>query len=363
MRKRLPAPKGYIFTQFWIFYIFVTTVGLFYNHLFLLGISGTISQTSFDVAAFLIVTIIIYLLENKARNDPKEFEALVWKVYVAQFLAFAVLHVLSYGAGSIAGIPLRHYTSFTPFVNNVHQTAMLLCVLPFLGLFFLQTQPRFLVKVFLLVSILWYSVMAMETGSTKASLGLVVGGAVAVMHIIFYSFKHRGQKILTTITLAAALATFFVLNLDELMLQAGVFFLEADPHEARAFLYTAGLEHATHSLLIGYGPGPQILYGDGTYWDVHQTFLAVLLQGGLVAIIAFFLFLSSVMRRVFQNPFLLAGFASLMIYAMGGDILRRVPMWIFLLTVFYLTPTMRRREPPPETPIAQKGGLLREIKH
>ena len=354
----VPWDKRYVFTRFWLAYIVVTIVGMFYNHLFLLSASGTISAMLFDLTAYLIVTVIVYLVETKALNDPEGFERLALNAYVVQFLAFAGLHVLSYSTGSIAGLPLRNYHFFTPLADNVHQTAMLLCALPFLGLYFLRTRPSLKIKLLLLISAGWYGVMALETGSTKAYLGLLVGGIVAVVHVIFYSFGYKSQRVLVTLVLIGLVASIFLLNFDEIMGRAAFSFGEADPADARAYMYSEGLEHAMESPLIGFGPGPHILYTGGKYWDVHQTFLAILIQGGLVALTMFIVLLSFVARRAFQNPFLFAGFASVMIYATGGDILRRAPMWIFLLMIFYLAPSLRRTETQAETVpdrISQQG--------
>jgi hypothetical protein len=354
----LPWGKGYVFTRFWLAYIAVTTVGMYYNHLFLGSASGTISQMLFDLAAYLIVTVIVYLLETKALNDPEGFERLAWNAYVAQFLAFAGLHVLSYGVSSIAGLPLRYYQFFSPLVDNLHQAAMVLCSLPFLGMFFFRTRPSLMMKLLLLISAVWYGVMAFETGSTKAFLGLLVGCLVAGVHVIFYSFGYRSQRALITIALIGVVVTIFALNFDEVIGRASVFFVEADPSDARAYLYSKGLKHAMDSPLIGFGPGPHILYIGGKYWDVHNTFLAALLQGGLVALMIFIVFLGFVVRRTFQNPFLLSGLASVMIYTTGGDILRRAPIWIFLLTIFYLATSLRQTDTQAKTvsdQITQQG--------
>lgn len=341
-KLRLPVLKGYLFTRFWLTYISVVSIGMFYNHLFLGSVSGTISQMLFDLVAFLIVTVIVYLLETKALTDPDGFARLAWNVYIAQFLAFAVLHVLSYGTSSIAGMPLRVYTSFTPLVNNVHQTAMLLCSLPFLGMFFFRTRPGLSIKLLLLISVAWYCVMALETGSTKAFLGLLVGGLIAGVHVFFYFFRSWRLRIFSTIVLIGLVSTIFALNLDEIVSSSMILFSEADPADARAYLYNKGLEHWLNSPLVGYGPGPHILYSGGTFWDVHQTFISILLQGGLVAMMIFVVFVSFVFRSTFRNPFLFAGLASTLVYATGGDILRRAPMWIFLLTIFYLAKSLER---------------------
>ena len=86
------------------------------------------------------MAVIVYLLEYKALTDPGGFRGLAWNVYRLQFLAFAGLHIVSYFQPNILGLPLRYYVYFTPLVENVHQTAMLLCSLPFLGLFFFTDQ-------------------------------------------------------------------------------------------------------------------------------------------------------------------------------------------------------------------------------
>ena len=343
-RMRLPGLKGFLFTKFWMAYIAMTVVGAFYNHLFLGSVSGEISLMLFDLIAFLVVAVIVYLLEYKALTDPGGFRGLAWNVYRLQFLAFAGLHIVSYFQPNILGLPLRYYVYFTPLVENVHQTAMLLCSLPFLGLFFLQTKEGLMIKTLLLISFVWYGVMAFETGTSKAGLGFILGGFVALT-MALYSSMNKVFRLSAIVVLISVSTSVFMWRYEEILGILTTAFSDADPASARAILYSKGLEHALNSIFVGYGPGPHIQFVSGIYSDVHQTFLAIFLQGGLIALTMFLVFLALVLRRVVLNPYLIGGLASTMIYMTGGDILRRAPMWIFLLTIFYLARSLRRIKP------------------
>lgn len=333
---RLTIPNGLVFSKFWLAFICVSSFGAFYNHLFLGSMTGTISQMLFDLSAYILILLIVFLLETKAHWNPGAFKNLVWRTYIVQFVAFSGLHVLSYFTSSIAGLPLRYYSFFAPLVENLHQTAMLLCTLPFLGLYYMRTRSGIAVKAFCFVSVVWYSIMALETGSTKAAMGLVVGALAVGVHSALYSNGTNRQKLIISFFLIAVFILLLGFNSDELQKLAVSFFIEADPSDIRRFLYFQGLKHSQDSILIGFGPGPHIKYDGDRFWDVHQTFLAVLLQGGLIGILLFLTLLWILARRTFQNPFLFAVFSSAMVYATGGDILRRIPIWILLVFVFYL---------------------------
>ena len=92
--------------------------------------------------------------------------------------------------------------------------------------------------------------------------------------------------------------------------------------------------------MFGRGPGSHIEV-DWEFIDAHQTFLTVLLQSGFMGLGVLVVFLARVFRSTLYSPGLFAAFAALMVYAAGGDILRRLPAWVCLFVILYWSRELR----------------------
>ncbi|MFM8579021.1 MAG: hypothetical protein ACKOCN_09510, partial [Planctomycetaceae bacterium] len=94
--------------------------------------------------------------------------------------------------------------------------------------------------------------------------------------------------------------------------------------------------------VIGYGPGPHITLAGDTFWDAHNTFLTVFLQGGICAVA---LFAVTLIRVGFGSSipfFLLGALSAIGVYVLGGDVLRRLPTWLMVVGILFLSRQARR---------------------
>jgi len=96
--------------------------------------------------------------------------------------------------------------------------------------------------------------------------------------------------------------------------------------------------------LVGYGPGPHILGLDevGKFSDAHNSFITLGLQAGLPGIILVAVLFAGFIKRAYFNPWLMGALASFAVYLSGGDILRRIPIWIILIMFVYLSQHERK---------------------
>ena len=86
---------------------------------------------------------------------------------------------------------------------------------------------------------------------------------------------------------------------------------------------------------MGFGPGPHLYY-DADFWDAHQTILSLLLQSGIVGGCLFLFSSAYYIKTIRQNYLILSATIPILVYMLGGDILRRLPIWLLLIFFYYL---------------------------
>jgi ABC-type arginine transport system permease subunit len=103
---------------------------------------------------------------------------------------------------------------------------------------------------------------------------------------------------------------------------------------ARGVLYSKGVMIGLTSPIFGLGPGGHI-FNDKMFYDAHQTQLTIFLQAGLCGLIFYLLLMFKIIRAYSYSSALLACLCAISIYSFGGDILRRLPIWLILLLIYY----------------------------
>lgn len=319
----------FVLTKFWLLYLTLSTVGLAANQLLYSNQTGTSRQIIFDGAAYTFILLACYTFERLATHSSFDVRRFAKNVFTWSTLVFLLLFVASFFTSSLFGLPLKYYDYFVPWAENLHQISMTLVPLPFLGIAIVAATPDVRKKALLFILSVLAGVMAVRTGSSKALLAMYAG--VFVMSYS-YSLIKLGRGKLVQVNLAfGVLALLIIASADWVRITERLF-EENDVGGVRDYLYGHAMDLGLESLLVGRGPGAHILF-QGSYMDAHQSFLTALLQAGVFGAIAFAVLLVRIGRRVLYNPPLLAALSGLVIYAAGGDILRRLPAWIMLFII------------------------------
>lgn len=337
-RTRIGGPLAPL-VQFWAFYLFAISLGFFYNAFLLQFDSGTLSGAAFDFFSYVFILSVLLVLGDGRIYLGTSPERFFKNVFLIWTITFVVLYVLSRQTEQILGLPLRYYTYFSPLVENVHQAAMLTCAMPFIVFYLASRTPKWSSKTILAVAGLLFAAMAIESGSTKALMGLVVGLVATALFYLWGSLaKTMASRALVLALLVAATAMTVFLKWDYATALAINFFLDNDGSGARENLYGLGLELGLNTPVFGRGPGPHISYaGDGDYSDAHNTVLTVFLQGGVLGLVAVVLCLKRFFRLMSAQYFLVGAVCAVGMYLLGGDILRRLPIWILIAGVLYFS--------------------------
>ncbi|MFW2342854.1 O-antigen ligase family protein [Brevundimonas sp.] len=326
--------------QFWVAYIIVIVFGFAFN-LFVLGYnSGTLSGAAFDISSYLIILAAVLLLGDERIYHGDSPHVFFRELFSLWAIAYSLLYIISLFTPQVLGFPLKYYNNFSPLVENVHQAAMVTAAMPFI-MWHLASMGRVAFRLFCVISGGLFMIMALQSGSTKALVAVFVGSVVSASLLAFGVLMRRSSVLLRVaaiICVGVLGASLLVANADYIYPMAVQFFQNNDGSSAREGLYTIGFNHALDSIIFGYGPGPHISYDlGGEFSDAHNTALTIILQGGILAIVISIVAAMAVIRRTASSAFLVGALSSISMYLIGGDILRRLPIWIIVVGVLYLS--------------------------
>lgn len=326
-----------VFYQLWCGFLFVSVLGIASNILFQHLPSGRPGTMAFDLSAYIFIFGSIVLIGDHSIRDLEFSVRFFRRLFNYWAFTYTALYGLSFSTDSIFGLPLRYHQYFSPLVENVHQASSITCAMGFVMLYTGLTAPQLHVKVLSFFAAILFVKMALDSGSTKAMLGVLVGALVSASNLLLYRASGQGRAVLNFIALIIILSLAAVITYrytDELIDLAKLFFTENDGAGARESLYLVGFNHAMDSFLVGYGPGSHTPYGAG-FSDAHNTILTVFLQTGLLGVIVFSRFIVQLLKGSFSNFALIGATSAVGMYFLGGDILRRLPIWIILMGIWF----------------------------
>jgi O-antigen ligase len=323
--------KFFYVTKFWLLYLFISIFGLGYNVLILGHETGTIDGMLFDFAAYTALLFSSFILEYNIIARRVNTYVFLKYVFLSFSIVLASLYITSFFTPTIFGLPLKYYDYFAPLVKNLHQVSMLIPPLAFIGIKIFRQERGGLLKGFILALIILDIVMALSTGSTKAMLGIIVGSGVFVAMLLLVKFGRTMKYLILLFTSILAIVILIQMNFGEFLVKG---FEDADPAGARSYFYAHALEIGSNSFLVGHGTGAHIDHA-GKFWDAHQTYLTVFLQTGILGLVLFVWLSLYTVHNVVIHPSLLAATMAILIYALGGDILRRLPIWFILIFLFH----------------------------
>jgi len=322
----------FIFSKFWIYFLILSIIGFYYNILILNHETGTFESFLFDFSAYIIIFLSCNSMEVYDKYKGIQFEKVFKAIFLCSSVLFGTLFLISMRMDNIFGFPLNYYDYFSPLSNNIHQTAMFLVPMPFIGLFVIEKEKRKYKKLIYLFLIISLVPVIIAIGSFKSVIGLVAG-------LFFYLFLktsnsiNKGIKFIIVLIIAFSSMLSILTNNQLLFSFLLQFFVDNDGGGGRAFLYEKGISLGMSSFLFGRGSGAHIFNGL-KFYDAHQSFLTIFLQTGIFGLLLFVNLFYNLFKKIAKIPSLFAAFFTIVIYALGGDILRRLPIWILLILIY-----------------------------
>jgi O-antigen ligase len=212
---------------------------------------------------------------------------------------------------------------------------MAIAPLPFIGLKIFVNEKRIVHKILILALIASNIIIANKTGSAKVIIGFVVGLVIFMLILILKTVSKKEIRFFLVFILLLSLLIGSFLFTDVIIESFQEIFISNDIGGARESIYTSSILIIQESPIVGFGPGQHAEISFDQFLDAHQSFLTIALQGGLIALL-FYIFLHfKIVKSCLNDPFILGSYTGIFIYALGGDIIRRLPMWIFLILFYY----------------------------
>lgn len=328
-----------IFYQFWSIFLIISLFGLYFNNFFLYKPSSTFVQMLFDLFSYIFILITVITVGHYGANQPNFSQTFFKKLFIYWGFIFVILFAISFYTPVIFGLPLRYHEYFSPLVENVHQAAMVTSAMTYIMLFLSIKSNNLYSKLLFLITSILFCIMAITSGSTKAILGIVLGTIMSILIVLTYRNTGRYKIYINVASFfisTALLLTIISLYSNEITFLAIQFFTESDGSGARGVLYKDGLIHGLNSPLVGHGPGAHVPYKN-RFWDAHNSTLTIFLQSGILGVLLYVWFNIKMIFKVTINFALFGAITAIGMYILGGDVLRRLPIWIMLLGLCYFS--------------------------
>jgi hypothetical protein len=327
----VPVNREYVFSRFWALYFLLAILGFVNNKILNLD-TGTLNGAVFDAASYLVLFISCLAIEKRFIYFRESAYLYLKASYIYFMITIFFLYVLSLITSSIAGFPLRYYQYFAPLVDNLHQTAMILTPMPFVGIYLIGKERSRAMRALIIILIFVSLIMIDDTGSFKAKLGVVVGSVGYLLTIAVGNMSRRSKTIMSMFV--GFLVVGFVINIDlKGILQT--IFDKNDLYGGRAYLYSYAVVLIKESWLLGRGFGGHIFLFD-KYYDAHQTLLTVFMQTGFIGAVFFLRLFYKILKKSFRHSAPITGAVlSVVVYTSGGDVMRRLPIWFVLILLYY----------------------------
>ncbi len=336
LRLNFWANDWFIFTKFWLVFLLLSMIGFAYNTVILNLASSTLSSMMFDGMAYLLVAVICFCLELFVYNyRDVDLWIVLEKVYYLSSVSMLVLYVSSFFTSSIFGFGLMYWDHFRPLATNIHHVSMSIAPLPFLGVKMLFEKRSVVQKSVLAGLVVSNVITGMSTGSTKITLSFIAGLVALLVFLVPSKIANRKFRVVYAVFFMLILLVVASFCAEQIATYAVEFFRTEDLGSGREVLYTSSVHKILRSPIVGYGPGAHGEYWQGRYSDAHQSFLTVALQGGLLALVAYIYLQYAIFKKCSIVPFILSAYTGLLVYALGGDIVRRLPMWMFLVLSYH----------------------------
>jgi hypothetical protein len=328
---KVPVNREYIFSRFWVLYFLLAILGFINNRILNLN-TGTLPGAVFDAASYLVLLISCLAIEKRFVFFRESAYLYLKASYLYFMITILFLYVLSLFTSSIAGFPLRYFQYFAPLVDNLHQTAMILTPMPFVGIYLIGKERGRAMRTLIIILIFMSLIMIDDTGSFKAKLGVVVG---FIGYLLTIAVGNRSQRSKTIITMfIGVFVVGFVINIDMKEIFQ-TFFDKNDLYGGRAYLYSYAVVLIKESWLLGRGFGGHIFLFD-KYYDAHQTLLTVFMQTGFIGAVFFLRLFYKILKKSFRHSAPITGAVlSVVVYTSGGDVMRRLPIWFVLILLYY----------------------------
>ena len=324
LKKRQTTPEQihlqHIVINFWMVLFSSLLLGTMMN---LLTMQRGLSFRTF--AAYLFSAFVSYSIVRC--YDEKFVQSIVKATIVIGAILFFTLCIYAkYKSKELFGLELMYYHRFCGGAKNPNQLALFLVPIPFIAIHFasdaLDVKNLRAAIGWMLIGVACVYV-GIQTNSDAIVGAWVIGIAYYVYRIAFQKLRVWERMLILFLIFAVMLSVFH----KEIVYIISNWFSGLDGDGSRAALWRSGLESALDSLFMGYGPGA---YGLSNY-EIHNTYLDILTQGGLIAFVDFLYLLICDFRASHKTILRCTSLVSLCAFLMGHFALRQPVLFLYII--------------------------------
>lgn len=293
------------------------------------GIILNQNQDSFhDLIAyfFSFSLIIILLVLNKI-----DFEILIKYLYCIGFysqMIFFIAYLLNVEV-------VKYGERFTSWSENPNQLAMLLLILPFLGLKLCKDSKGISRKLAYIISV----VLIVTMGVSSMSDALLVSWTfIVALYLIFFvsSIKTKSLVLLYgKLIVIIGIPAVILFNLTTIEVILSKIYAEGNQGNVRFQLWENGLFSFFKSFLLGYGPG-SFSSNNVITMEAHNTYIDLTTNFGMLGLVSLILLqVFSLSKAYISKQYALTGLIiAMMIFSVFHHLGRQPIYWLVFIMIF-----------------------------
>ncbi len=315
---------------FWIIYFILLLFGYSISQYF--GLESNLDYILHDIFAYIFIFMIVLLFFHFLKILGREkilyyFEVIIY--FSVLFYLFIFLFALLFPEFELNfRYPLL--VRSIGLSNNPNQPALYFSVIPFLWIYFVLKYKYYDIK----FNILFFLLILLITYSFKSDsnfLGYV--GSICICLILYFFEKAKIYIKLFLIILILIILIICIINFNEIAYK-----LDGESYHGRLELILNAFYHFDKIVYFGFGPGPHSFQSyDNNLWEVHNNFIDVFTQVGILGVILFLYINFYIAKGLFKNKeyILFMGFISLVIFT-NFHFTFRQPIFWFFMCFFYI---------------------------
>jgi len=324
-----------LITKFWYIFIFLVTIGTLFGNAIITQRAIEIDEFFTYVFFTLFITSLVTFFDG---NNNVQF--ILKRIYWLDLIFFTFLFLYgTYVGQSIFGMKLWFAgVRFTGGALNPHQFAYTSAPMVIAGLYLASEKNSFLNKFLTYASVIPFFVMSTATFSAT----LTATFAILFFLFIFLSLMNdkNSQRRTKKIIIFSILIIIIILLSAENLYEIFINFVYSDPNGPGRFeLWYASINTWKLSPIVGLG-----LYGSagaerGIRSEAHNTYFQLLLNSGIIGLSLYLYFVYKLGKFTIKSKYAFLLVMFFVLYGFGGYSFRRVYMWYFTITAYYLVKT------------------------
>ena len=324
-----------LITKFWYIFIFLLTIGTLFGNAIITQRTMEIEEVFTYVFFTLFITSLVTFFDG---NNNVQF--ILKRIYWLDLIFFTFLFLYgTYVGQSIFGMKLWFGgVRFTGGALNPHQFAYTSGPMVIAGLYLASEKKSFLKKFLTYASVIPFFVMSIATLSAT----LTATFAILFFLFIFLSLTYdkNSQRRTKRIIIFSIIIIILILLSAENLYEIFINFVYSDPNGPGRFeLWYDSINTWKLSPIVGLG-----LYGSagaerGISIEAHNTYFQLLLNSGIIGLSLYLYFVYKLGKFTIKSKHAFLMVMFFVLYGFGGYSFRRVYMWYFTITAYYLVKT------------------------